>query len=600
MQRESTTLPPSDEGAGVPPIPESTTAAMRHVSALTLDEADFHPHFPSATNAAGATTIAEEHEEPDETLAQVAARACKRVTVGTAVMPDPLFTETPYAEIVAREFNAIVIEHHLKWAPLCVAEPGPLPDQVPSTRLGRYDFDATDRMVDWALQRGLTVKGHVLVWHVTSPTALLQPLEAPALRAALKQHIFTVMGHYRGRIRDWDVVNEALAPDGTLAENIFYETLGPSYIADAFRWAHQADPTARLFYNDNKVEGVGTAKADALYHLLADLRAKHVPVHGVGLQAHFMAGGTGRQAVPTPRQVKQQIHRLGQQLGLVVHFSEVDVRVGTLEDATKRHAAQTQIYHDILAAALSEPACEAIYFWGFTDKHSWIHDFYTDAEDEDEAPLLWDKQYRHKPAYYAVRQALQTLTPGGCVGGHGVLLHDDVDVHGKPWGHAWRPAGKDEAADETAGVVSGDARPDWLQDDTTKPTVTTSDDDDQAKPDWLQDTTTPTAGATAAGGTTATTTTTSPKKPPPDALFKLHEDEAERDIVEQNHRTMSSMELLHHDVVDDDDDDDDGHDLQSTDNDFASTDNDDEDADQSGDDMTAPLENLKQDIPEIS
>jgi endo-1,4-beta-xylanase len=455
--------PPPTAEVGV--ISSSSPAADRFMmSALTLEETDFAgtPNTPTTT-----------------TLKDVLATACKHVTIGTAIMPFQ-DKEPQYAATIASEFNAVVIEHHLKWTPLCVSEPGPLPDETPCPRLGKYDFYYADQMVDWAIQHGLRVKGHVLVWHVTSPTALLQNIvdttSSEELRNAIKQHIYTVMGHYKGRIQDWDVVNEALAPDGSIAENLFQQVLGNEYIADCFRWAHDADPNARLFYNDNKVEGIGTPKADAFYNLVADLQAEGVPIHGVGMQAHFKGGGVGRQAVPTPRQVKQQIHRLGK-LGLVVHFSEMDVRVGTFDTPALRDAAQTQIYHDIIAAALSEPALEAIYFWGFTDKHTWIHEFYDDADEEDETPLLFDKHYRRKPAYYAVRQALQSLTPQGRVGGEGVLLDSDVDVEGNIWGHTWRSTLDGLAnADHPLSTLRGDDRPDWLQ---TKSDIGTDEDEDE-------------------------------------------------------------------------------------------------------------------------
>jgi len=120
-----------------------------------------------------------------------------------------------YARTLRNEFNAIVVEHHLKWAPLCISEPGPNDDGSPSLRLGRYDFHHADAIVDWALKHKMKVKGHVLVWHVTSPK-LLEDLSPKDVEEQLRRHIFTTVGHFRGRIKVWDVVNEALAPDGKL------------------------------------------------------------------------------------------------------------------------------------------------------------------------------------------------------------------------------------------------------------------------------------------------------------------------------------------------------------------------------------------------
>ena len=456
------------------------------------------------------------------TLAQVASNACKRVHVGCAVMPQPLFVAdyedydandvlqdvmtsitntsgTPYARIVQQEFNAIVIEHHLKWAPLLnLDDDKGLEHNTPATgnanantnannktndstdllgsndndnendnnktlalqqRLGHYDFATADRMVDWALRHDLTVKGHVLVWAVTSPTAILQQLDAPQVEDYLKRHIFTTMNHFQDRIQLWDVVNEPLAPDGTLADNVFLQKLGPSYIRKAFEWAHQANPNAKLLLNENKVEGVGSPKSEAFYQLLCDLHAQGVPIHGVGLQAHFNAAGTGRNRIPTPRAVKQQIRRLGN-LGLTVNFSELDVRVSQLPDGNLRQVAQRQIYHDILCAALSEPAFDGIWTWGFTDRHTWVTHFYYDDE-----PLLFDEEYNRKDSYYGVRDALASLVPGGHVGvGNNknapVPLDSDYHADGKAWGDEWRqPDPVTSPADYQD--QPGDARPDW-------------------------------------------------------------------------------------------------------------------------------------------
>ncbi|GKY99631.1 hypothetical protein MPSEU_000917200 [Mayamaea pseudoterrestris] len=411
------------------------------------------------------------------TLKQLASLACKRIEIGTAVMPKPLFEPDPedyngseelrdaafstkstyYARILEQEFNAVVVEHHCKWAPLCVSEPGPLVGGTPSERLGRYDFHHSDSIVDWALERNMSVKGHVLVWAASSPVNLLKAMEPNQVAKVLKEHIFTVMGHYRGRIVVWDVVNEPLAPDGTLAENVFFQKLGSEYVEMAFRWAHEADPNATLILNENKAEGIGTAKADAFYELCADLKAKGVPFHGVGLQAHFNAAGTGRHRPPTPRMVKQQIRRLGK-LGLSVNISEMDVRVSQLP-AELREQAQKQVYHDIIAAALSEPACSSIWLWGFSDRHSWVHNFYYDDE-----PLIFDESFARKESYFGVRDALLSLVPSGTVGGRGnVLLDSDFDADGNPWGHAWYQPEPEGIISDSIGGQAGDSRPDWEQ-----------------------------------------------------------------------------------------------------------------------------------------
>lgn len=283
----------------------------------------------------------------------------------------------------------------------------------------------------------------------------------------------------------WDVVNESLASDGTLVENVFYRKLGPGYIEECFRWAHEADPGAFLIYNDNKVEGCGNeeeeapnqAKSDGFYALLKSLVEKGVPVHGAGMQAHFNAGGVGkRQRCPTPAMVKRQIRRIGD-LGLMVNISEMDVRVSKLPagagndcddnevEMDVRTVAQTQIYRDILSAALSEPAFHGIWLWGFTDRHTWVNNFYYD-----DSPLIFDEKYNKKPSYYGVKAALETLCPGGKVGeltgGEKAcsFLEKDVDDEGMKWGCQWMRAEPEEDLENVVTTdTTKDGNPDWLQ-----------------------------------------------------------------------------------------------------------------------------------------
>jgi endo-1,4-beta-xylanase len=208
-----------------------------------------------------------------------------------------------------------------------------------------------------------------------------------------------VVGRYKGKVQSWDVVNEAIDDKGTdkpgLRKTLFLDKLGSGYIAEAFRAAHKADPGARLYYNDYGCDGMGP-KSDRLFDLLLQLQAERVPIHGVGLQMHV----TGRDC-PKTEDIAANIRRLCG-LGLNVRVSEMEVRIrdlpGTLPE---RLEVQAQTYRRVLTACLREKRFEGITFWGFTDKHSWVHKQF--GEDN---PLLFDDHYQPKPAYQAVRQTL--------------------------------------------------------------------------------------------------------------------------------------------------------------------------------------------------
>ena len=452
------------------------------------------------------------------TLRETADKCCKKVYIGSAVLPRPLFIadfddevdqddgsrnnndkpkikcatiltvrpdestsskNTRYAQVLSSEFNSVVIEHHLKWGPLVHSLPGPNGfDNPPTTHLGAYDFHHVDTMVDWAVENNMHVKGHVLVWHVTSPP-FLEDMTPQQVRNAVKQHIFTTMNYFKDRIKMWDVVNESLASDGSLVENVFYRKMGPDYIETCFRWAHEADPSAFLIYNDNKVEGCGydsscdedsitihrckakaplQAKADGFYNLLKDLVDKGVPIHGAGMQAHFNAGGVKHQRPPTPSMVKRQINRIGK-LGLKVNISEMDVRLSKLEttDQKIRDIAQTEIYQGILTAALSEPSFDGIWLWGFTDRHTWVKNFYYD-----DTPLIFDENYNRKASYNGVKAALETICPGKQTTPY-VYLEDDYDEDGNEWGHLWMMPEPEEVESDEGKDTTKQGNPDWEQ-----------------------------------------------------------------------------------------------------------------------------------------
>ena len=238
----------------------------------------------------------------------------------------------------------------------------------------------------------MTVKGHALLWHQSLPS-WVSGLPEAELRAAVAAHIAAVAGHFRGRVHAWDVVNEAVSDDGTgLRDTVFRQKLGDGYIAEAFRLAREADPGALLFYNDYGGEGSG-AKADRIYDLVRRLLSEGVPIDGIGLQMHVSAN-----ARPSDGSIASNMRRLAS-LGLVVHISEMDVKVNGVPGSTAQKLdAQKSAYKSIVTVCLAEPRCEAVTFWGVSDAHTWI---------SGDTPLLFDAQYAAKPAYAGVLDALR-------------------------------------------------------------------------------------------------------------------------------------------------------------------------------------------------
>jgi endo-1,4-beta-xylanase len=259
----------------------------------------------------------------------------------------------------------------------------------------RYNFADADAIIAFAKANAMQVRAHTLVWHEDLPRWLTERnVTREDLMANLRQHILTVVGRYRGRVVAWDVVNEAMADSGSLRDTIWLRGIGPDYIDLAFRWAHEADPQARLFYNDYGGEGLGR-KSDAIYGLVRNLQTRGVPIHGVGLQTHIRL-----ESSPALRDVAANMNRLAA-LKLEVHITEMDVRIEgpVTEEAL---AAQARIYRDMLGVCLSAKNCKAFVLWGFTDRHSWIPQFFPQWG----AALIFDESYRPKPAYTALMDAL--------------------------------------------------------------------------------------------------------------------------------------------------------------------------------------------------
>lgn len=308
------------------------------------------------------------------------------ITVGAAVLMHPFQHDKDYRNTLAREFNSLTPENAMKFSRL---HPG----------RNRYYFVDADRLVAFAKKQQMQVHGHVLVWHRNLPDWLTeQSWHRSTLRKVLKWHILTVVGHYRGQVDSWDVVNEAFDHNGQLRDSIWLKVMGPGYIGQAFYWAHRADPDAQLFYNDYRGAGLGD-KANAIYALVQNLVQHGVPIDGVGIQMHRSI-----QEPPNPVRVAANIRRLND-LGLSVRITEMDIQIhGDERPKAERLDAQAAVYRDIMTVCLAARDCTGITTWGVSDQHSWI----PQAFGRSDAPLLLDQNYQPKPAYHAL---IETLAP---------------------------------------------------------------------------------------------------------------------------------------------------------------------------------------------
>ena len=306
--------------------------------------------------------------------------------VGTAV--GSLFyrddaTGAQYRTILAREFDVVVSENDMKFSSV-------------QPQRGSFVFTRADALVAFAGTNAMKVRGHTLVWHQQNPAWLTNGTwTAAEADALLASHINTVVGRYAGKIVAWDVVNEAFNDGQALPRQSFWMThLGRGYIERAFRLADAADPATALYYNDYNIEGLN-AKSDSVYNMLADFKARGVPVDGVGMQFHMIGG-----ALPSLSSMQQNFARFAA-LGLRIHITELDVRVNTPATAASL-ATQAENYRTIYQLCMQQPACEMVVTWGFTDRESWVPTTFPGTGEA----LLYDANFVEKPAYRSVHALL--------------------------------------------------------------------------------------------------------------------------------------------------------------------------------------------------
>lgn len=303
--------------------------------------------------------------------------------IGASVNPKEFYDESAY-NTLGREFNVIVPGNPMKWD---ATEPEP----------GRFTFCEADQIVNYAEAHNQKIRGHVLVWHSQLPNWVANGTwTRDTLLAAMRSHIHGVMNRYKGKIFAWDVVNEAVADAAphNLRDTVFTRVIGPDFLDFAFRYAREADPNAKLFYNDYGAERMNS-KAQAVFNLVTAMKARGVPIDGVGLQMHVGLTGT----MP-PNEVEQNIRRLAQ-AGFETHITEFDITT-PLPDTPAKQAQHAETYRGLYRACRAVPQCTAFLVWGINDPESWIINF----RPGNFGGLLFDNNSWRKPAYYALQQEL--------------------------------------------------------------------------------------------------------------------------------------------------------------------------------------------------
>jgi endo-1,4-beta-xylanase len=326
-----------------------------------------------------------------ETLAQAYA---DYFDIGVAIGKRHL---TSHADILSRgDFTSVTAENAMKFESL---EP----------REGEFNFSEADEIVDFAQRKGLKVRGHCLVWHQQTPAWVFlgkdgKPAAPELLRERMARHIERVVGHFKGAVYAWDVVNEAVQDkeDGQLLrQSPWLEILGPGFVAEAFRLANKVDPQALLFYNDyNEID---QPKRERILKLLSSLKAGGVPVGGMGMQGHY------GPYWPDMAEVAKSVDAYSD-LGLTVHLTEVDMSMYSwthgpsplkeptqdmVDNQTKRYAELFKLLRD------RKGKVGSVTFWCVADDATWL-DYFPEFGRKN-WPTLFDVAHAPKPAYFAVR-----------------------------------------------------------------------------------------------------------------------------------------------------------------------------------------------------
>ncbi|MFC0875326.1 endo-1,4-beta-xylanase [Saccharicrinis sp. FJH2] len=318
--------------------------------------------------------------------------------------------DTLAVRIVKEQFNAIVAENCMKSASLQPEE-------------GRFNFSLADQFVKFGEENDMFITGHTLIWHSQIPgwfftDSLGKDVTPEVLKERMKQHILTVVGRFKGRVKGWDVVNEAILDDGSYRQSKFYQILGKDFIKLAFRLAHQADPEAELYYNDYSMANAG--KREGVVKMVKELQQEGIRIDGIGMQTHIGL------SYPDLAGYEKSLEAFAG-LGLKVMITEMDLTVlpspwgNTGADVAQNKAYQEKInpykdglpdsvlqkfndrYLDFFGLFLKhQDQISRVTFWGVTDANSWRNNW--PVRGRTDYPLLFDRSGRAKPVVTEIIQ----------------------------------------------------------------------------------------------------------------------------------------------------------------------------------------------------
>ena len=313
--------------------------------------------------------------------------------IGSAVGMRWLERDSVMVSLLKSDFNSITAENCMKPALIH-------PEQ------NRFNWTDADKLAEFCEKYNFRLHGHTLIWHSQVPEWMEKfQGDSTAFEAVFKDHIQTVISRYKEQTKSWDVVNEAIADNnGKWRKTFWLERLGKDYIARAFRYAREAVPAVKLFYNDYSLESDSLKRKLAL-KMVDSFRKQGVPIDGIGLQMHI------RVDHPSLKEIEETFTKFAQ-TGLLIHISELDISFNEFKKEPRFKAftpemadRQKQRYEDVVSAynrIIPKNQQYGITIWGFADKYNWIRPFFKQPD----WPVVYDDSLQRKPAWYGFSNGL--------------------------------------------------------------------------------------------------------------------------------------------------------------------------------------------------